>query len=527
VKTFSKTFIALLFVSTFCNAQWSLKLSSNVYLRTWKLDTKANKEEKEIDGATITLFQNDKQIDQTTSGNGGEFTILIPKDGEFYLTVSYPGCNTKRMSINTQNIPENISKDNFKPSFKIIGGFIMVKPYPGINYSELNQNLIRVEYLLNKKAFDDTEEGTEKGLAIVSKIYDAEDELFNKFCSTNKAGDIALAKPDCPLAKSLYEKAISIIPGEEYPVVQLAKVGLCLKDKELAEKKAAEDAAAKAAAQAAEKEKANANKEAENKKAVAEALAKAAEKNAAAIKEEEAKLAKAQNDKAAKEKAKNDKESAAKEKAANQKTLEQKLAEENLARQKSRNEQKEKQGGLKIKQKTPEEIEAEAKLAKQREGMAKSQAEDRESMQADADKAEAKRLKKQKAAREKEQKQKEGMAKSKAEDDAAIKADNEKRAKAAAERDAKEEERKKKAFETKAKDGEGEMDKGNSDHSIPQVLGSSLQKYKEKIKTADELFKMKRYAEAKTAYEEALKYKANDLYATNKLADIAKLTAPK
>jgi hypothetical protein len=403
----------------------------------------------------------------------------------------------------------------------------MVKPYPGINYSELNQNLIRVEYLLNKKAFDDTEEGTEKGLAIVSKIYDAEDDLFNKFCSTNKAGDIALAKPDCPLAKSLYEKAISIIPGEEYPVVQLAKVGLCLKDKELAEKKAAEDAAAKAAAQAAEKEKANANKEAENKKAVAEALAKAAEKNAAAIKEEEAKLAKAQNDKAAKEKAKNDKESAAKEKAANQKTLEQKLAEENLARQKSRNEQKEKQGGLKIKQKTPEEIEPEPKLAKQREGMAKSQAEDRESMQADADKAEAKRLKKQKAAREKEQKQKEGMAKSKAEDEAAIKADNDKRAKAAAERDAEEEAKRKKAFETKAKDGEGEMDKGNSDHSIPQVLGSSLQKYKEKIKTADELFKMKRYAEAKTAYEEALKYKANDLYATNKLADIAKLTAPK
>ena len=45
------------------------------------------------------------------------------------------------------------------------------------------------------------------------------------------------------LAKSLYEKAINLIPGEEYPVVQLEKVGLCLKDKELAEKKAAEDAA--------------------------------------------------------------------------------------------------------------------------------------------------------------------------------------------------------------------------------------------------------------------------------------------
>ena len=529
MKTHFKIIAAFIFLVITSHAQWTLKLTSNVYLRTWKLDTKASKEEKEIDGATITLFQNGKQISQTTSSNGGEFTIMVPHDGEFYLTVSYPGCNTKRMGINTQNVPEGMSKDNFKPTFKITGGFIMVKPYPGINYSELNQNLIRVEYLPNKKAFDDTEEGTEKGLGIVSKIYDAEDELFNRFCSTNKAGDVALAKPDCPLAKSLYEKAISIIPGEQYPVEQLAKVGLCLKDKELAEKKAAEEAAAKAAAELAAKEKESQNKEAADKKAVADALAKAAEKNAAAIKEEEAKLAKAQNEKAAKEKEKNNKEAAEKEKAAKQQTLEQKLAEENLARQKIRNEQKEqeKKSGLKIKAKTPEEIEAEAKLAKQREGMNKSINEDKDAMQADADKAEAKRLEKQKAAREKEAKQKEGMAKSKAEDDAAIKADNDRRAKAAADREAKENEKKKLAYETKTKEGEGEMDKGNSDHSMPQVLGGGLEKYKVIVKNADGLMKMKRYAEAKKEYNEALKYKANDPYAVGKLAEIEKLMAPK
>ena len=43
----------------------------------------------------------------------------------------------------------------------------------------------------------------------------------------------------------------------------------------------------------------------------------------------------------------------------------------------------------------------------------------------------------------------------------------------------------------------------------------------------DELFKMKRYAEAKPMYEEALKQKANDTYATNKLAEIEKLTIKK
>ncbi|MBA2612030.1 MAG: hypothetical protein H0U95_08670 [Bacteroidetes bacterium] len=566
MKRSYKIIVAFIFIIATCQAQWTLKLSSNVYLRKWKLDTKANKEEKEIDGATVTLFQAGKQISQTTTSNGGEFTVLVPKDGEFYLTVSYPGCNTKRMAINTQNVPENMSKDNYKPSFEITGGFIMVRPYPGINYSELSQDLIRVEYLPNKKAFDDTEAGTEKGLGIVSKIYAAEDDLFNRFCSTNKAGDVALAKPDCPLAKSLYEKAISMIAGEQYPVDQLAKVGLCLKDKELAEaaaKAKAEEEAKKAAADAAAKTATQANKEKENKdaadkKAIADAIAKANADKAALVKEEEAKLAKASKEKAAKEDA--EKEKLAKEKA--EKEKKDKATEERLAKQKFYEEQraKEKNGALIVKQKSPQEIEAEAKLAKQKEGQYKSQAEDKEAMAADAEKAKAKYEENQKAAKEREQKQKEGLAKSKAEDeaamkddeakkaakqkereqkqkegiakskaedDAAIKADFEKKEKARAQREADEKEKKRLAYETKTKDGQGEMDKGNSDHSLPQVLGNTSEKYKAKIKVADDYFKMKRYDEAKIAYQGAMQYKANDPYATSKLADIEKLTAPK
>ncbi len=47
-------------------------------------------------------------------------------------------------------------------------------------------------------------------------------------------------------------------------------------------------------------------------------------------------------------------------------------------------------------------------------------------------------------------------------------------------------------------------------------------KYKETIKKADEYFKMKRWSEAKTAYEEALKQKADDPYATSRLAEVEK-----
>ena len=66
---------------------------------------------------------------------------------------------------------------------------------------------------------------------------------------------------------------------------------------------------------------------------------------------------------------------------------------------------------------------------------------------------------------------------------------------------------------------------GDAKYSIPQALGAD--KYKATIKRADELFKMKRYSEAKSMYEEALKQKPNDAAATNKLAEIEKLTIKK
>ena len=80
-------------------------------------------------------------------------------------------------------------------------------------------------------------------------------------------------------------------------------------------------------------------------------------------------------------------------------------------------------------------------------------------------------------------------------------------------------------FEAANTDEKGYMIEGNSDHITRRVIGAD--NYKETIKKADGLFKMKRYAEAKPVYEEALKYKPNDAYATKKLADIEKLMAPK
>jgi hypothetical protein len=428
VKKFAS--ILLLSFCLFSYAQtttkpWSLKLSSHVELRTWKLTYKSDKTEKSLPGASLVLTKQGKTIWQGSSDANGDYTIMVPGNDVFILTVSYPGCNPKRIEIVTTGVPEEIQNSNFYPSFEIIGGFIMAKPFPGIDYNGLQEPLVKVVYSPKIKNFDDDHEYTNYGTGIVSKIKNAEQILIDKFCGTNKKGDDALAIPDCPLAKRLYNEAIALIPGEEYPVVQLAKVPDCDKIEE--EKKKAEEAAKKAAEEKALAEKANKEKAAADK-AEADKLAK---EKAAAEKEAKAKAAaeKAEADKLAKQKA-------AEEKAAAAKT--------NTVAPKPKPEKK------------PEKKPAENVAETPKNKMPDS-----------------------------------------------------------------EKEIKKHEYETKSTDGEPEIGHGDSKYRKPQVIGANT--YKEALAKAEGYFKMKRWSEAKTAYEEVLKIKAGDPYATGKLAEVDKM----
>jgi hypothetical protein len=430
-------FLFFLFIRAY-SQEWTLKLSSNVEIRTWKLTTKADKDERALGGASIVLAKTGGAVvAQTSSDGNGEFTVDVPPNDDFILTVSYSGCNSKKFAISTRNVPENVGKDNFHPTYSI-GGFIMARPFPGIDYSGLQQPLVKVIYFNRGQKFDDDEGATEQGLNIVSKISEAENILIEKFCSLNKAGDVALAKPDCPLAKKLYGEAIALIPGEQYPVVQLAKVGDCLKEKEMAEKKAAEEAAAKARA--------------EQEKSAAE---KAAKEKAAADKAEQERLAKEKEaaDKAAKEKAEQEKvaaEKAAKEKAAADKAEQEKSAKEKEAVEKAA---KEKADADKAEQeRIAKEKEAADKAAREKEKSEKQASEKAAKEKAEAEKAEAEKLAKEKEASDKAAKEKEKADKAAA--DKAAK-EKEKAEKLAAEKAAKEKaEQEKIAAEKAAKEKE-------------------------------------------------------------------------
>ena len=464
-------FLSSLFLHTILNAQeWTLKLRSSVELRTFKLTNKVDISEEKLAGATITLSKGAITITQIQSDGSGDFVIDVPANGDYILTISYSGCNPKKFAISTMNVPEELAKDNYKPTFGI-EGVIMAKAFPSINYSVLQQALARIVYTPNGKKFDDEEGYTNQMLAELTKIREAENVLMNNFTSTNNTGDVALSKGDCPLAKASYEKAMTIIPGERYPSDQLPKVGDCLKQKELADKKAADEAKL------------------------------AAEKLAA--------------------------EKLAKEKAAQEKLEADKLAKDKVAQEASNK-------------------------------AAQAEAEKAQNAQLAAEKAETERLAKDKIAQaaaakatkaESEKAQKDKLAKEKVEADKIAKEASTKAAKEAAEKETQSKVTKtketpkepvKEKTTTPAKEttreivpsstsssepGSAGVGSGDAKYSIPQALGAD--KYNATIKRADELFKMKRYSEAKPMYEEALKQKPNDPAATNKLAEIEKLTIKK
>jgi hypothetical protein len=321
------------------SAPWTLRLSSNVELRTLKLTSKADREENGLGGANIALYQGDKLIKTIRSSGSGDFTIDVPANGEYMLIVSYGDCNAKKFSVNTMGVPADIGTNNFKPSFGI-GGFLMAKPLPGINYGILAQPLVKVKWIGDRKKFDHDEGYTDKILDGLGKVAEQENDLIEKFIDAAKAGDDALKKNNCPLAKTNYEKALSLIPGEQYPKDQLVKVGLCLKEKDDEAKKVAEEVAAKAAAEKAAADKIAADKVAKEK-AEADKVAKekAEKEKAAADKVAADKLAKekAETDKLAKEKAEKEKTEAdrlAKEKAIADKAQADKLAAENAEKEK-------------------------------------------------------------------------------------------------------------------------------------------------------------------------------------------------
>ncbi len=538
--TFTRFILFFLFSSfSSFSQEWTLPFSSRI-----------EKSGKKLQGAKITLMQGSTKVLETMTGDDGAFKFQIPSNGDYLIIVTKPGHCTKKFTVSTRGVPADKVKGDFK-GFNI-ESISLFEPLPGIDYSELNQPLVKVNYNATSDNFDYDEAYSNQMLSVLERLRQLELDALNKqkeleanYTAAIKAGDAAFKKKDWAMARAGYSQALTYKPAEAYPKAQLAQIEIIIKDQEAlnkkaeADKKAAEDSAkakadAEAAAKKASEDKAKAEVEAARlakEKADKEALDKLskeeAAKKAAADKLESERLAKevaakkaadeAAAKKAAEEKAKADAESAAKKAAVDKAKAEAEAAR--LAKEKADKEVLEKM--------SKEEAAKKAAADKlEAERLAKEAAVKKTADEAAAKASEAARLAKEKADKEALDKMSKEAAAKKA---AADKLEAERLAKVVSAKKAADDAAEK-AAETarlaKEKEDKEAADKlakeaANKTKITPPPLTVDI--YKEAKDKGDNFFGMKRYKEAKTAYEEALIAKAGDSYAKGKLAEIEKL----
>ncbi|MFN8229301.1 MAG: hypothetical protein U0V03_00090 [Bacteroidia bacterium] len=416
----------------------------NVHLfsqdKTVRFETKIEKDGKGTGSANVNVLQNGKPFKTVVTGDDGKLRLDLPYGYNYQITVSKPQLCSKKFEISTIGIPEDAREMGFK-----VDGISLFELQKGIDYSVLNQTLLKVNYNAGSQNMDYDEAYFNQIQGALAQLKELERAAIqnakNKEASYQTAiknGDKQFQKKEWQAALASYQEASNIKPEESFPKDQINNINKLIAEAD-AKAKADADAKAKAEAERLAKEKAEAEAKA---KAEAERLAKEKAEAEAKAKAEAERLAKEKAD--AEAKAKAEAERLAKEKAdADAKA---KAEAERLAKEKADADAKAKAEAEKLaKEKADADAKAKAeaeRLAKEKsdaEAKAKAEAERLAKEKADADaKAKAEKLAKEKAdAEAKAKAEAEKLAKEKADAEAKAKAEAEKLAKEKADADAK------------------------------------------------------------------------------------------
>ncbi len=477
--------------------------------QNWYLSLTGRVEQNGVDleGASVTLMNGTKQVAQIITQDDGEFGFKVPPDGDFTVFVTKKGLCTKNFQLSTKFVP---SQSKGVSQFDI-PGIILFEQNPDVDYSILNQPIVKIKYDTEKNIFDYDEEYFTKSLAALDKLRQLEKEAFDRQKSINasyqsfiKSGDKAFQKKDWAGAQQLYKQASDLKKIELYPKNQLVLIDNNIK--------AQNDLASKLAVEKLQADKVLADKLA-SEKALSDK--QAADRLAAKLASEKLQADKVLADKLALEKALADKQAADRlaAKLASEKLQADKVLADKLATEKAL---ADKQAADKLAAKlAAEKLQADKVLAEKlasEKALADKQAADRLAAKLASEKLQADKVLSDKLAAEK------ALADKQAADRLVAKLASEK---LQADKVLSDKLATEKALADKQAADKLAAEKIKSSNTIAPVIG--FDPYKNAITNGDKYFKTKRYLDAKKAYQEALINKANDTYAKNKLLELEKI----
>ena len=213
--------------------------SFTIFSQNWTLpfSSRVEKSGKKLQGATVTLMQGSKQLLQTMTGDDGAFKFESPANGDFTIIVTKAGHCTKKVQVSTRGVPADKTQESFKGF--TIEAITLFEPLPGIDYSVLNQPLVKVTYSASKDNFDYDEAYSSQMLSALDKLRALElaaqnklKELEANYQAAIKTADKSFQKKDWTTARAGYTQASGLKPSENYPKDQLAQIEIIIKDQE-------------------------------------------------------------------------------------------------------------------------------------------------------------------------------------------------------------------------------------------------------------------------------------------------------
>ncbi len=263
-------FIARNIRSFFLAALVLWALFFNAQEKTVRFTTKIEKGGKPCGGATAVITQNGKPFQTIVVNDDGKLKVDLPLGFNYQISIGKPQLCTKKLEISTVGVPADGSNYSFE-----IAGITLFELQKGIDYSVLNQVLVKAAYSPSIKNIDYDENYVNQMLGELEKLKQLERDAIQKekekeanYQNAIKNADKSFQKKEWQGALSFYEQASTIKPEENYPKEQIEHIKKLIAEAD-AKAKAEAEAKAKAEAEAAAKKKAE--EEAARKKAEEEA----------------------------------------------------------------------------------------------------------------------------------------------------------------------------------------------------------------------------------------------------------------
>ncbi len=200
---------------------------------------------KKLAGVNVKVYSGLSVFGETNTSKDGKFTFYLPLDADYYVFFEKNKMVTKQAWIDTKDVPEKDRKWGFEHGpFKMK----MLPEYPDVNYSILDQPVLKISYNTNENWFDIDKQYTkkiQKALTQFNKEVEAAQEdkailqkgLDDDYDLAIEDADLFFEEEDYENALYQYEAALRLRPEESYPKDQMKAIhGILDRTRSLEEK---------------------------------------------------------------------------------------------------------------------------------------------------------------------------------------------------------------------------------------------------------------------------------------------------